>query len=106
MQPEVSPSPSEGLIPVKVVHKNEASSTPIQPVKTLVQKNKRFTFNEIMSITNHLEKPIGKGGFGTVYHGRTMDGTEVEVAVKILSLSSAQGTKEFEREVSDVLLPS
>lgn len=103
-QPEVSPSPGDGLLPVRVVQNVDVSSSPIQPVKTLVQKNKRFTYNEILSITSNLERPIGKGGFGTVYHGRTMEGTQV--AVKILSLASAQGPKEFEREVSDALMPS
>ncbi|KAL0757962.1 hypothetical protein Bca101_095630 [Brassica carinata] len=44
---------------------------------------------------------IGKGGFGMVYHGY-INGNE-EVAVKLLSPSSAQGYKEFKTEVELLL---
>ncbi|KAJ3674888.1 hypothetical protein LUZ60_005504 [Juncus effusus] len=40
---------------------------------------------------------LGKGGFGPVYKGILSDGQEI--AVKLLSESSAQGTKEFKNEV-------
>ncbi|CAA6667502.1 unnamed protein product [Spirodela intermedia] len=40
--------------------------------------------------------PIGKGGFGIVYLGYLHD--ETQVAVKVLSLSSFQGIKEFQAE--------
>eukprot|EP00253_Pinus_taeda_P005395 PITA_05395 len=40
---------------------------------------------------------LGEGGFGAVYKGITSDGTEI--AVKKLSLRSAQGTTEFMNEV-------
>lgn len=48
-------------------------------------------------MTNNMERVLGKGGFGMVYHGYT-NGNE-EVAVKVLSPSSAQGYKEFKTEV-------
>ncbi|GAB4842338.1 hypothetical protein Ancab_012308 [Ancistrocladus abbreviatus] len=46
----------------------------------------RFTYYEVINMTNHFQSMIGKGGFGMVYHGVLTDGTEV--AVKLLNLSS------------------
>ena len=59
-------------------------------------KTRKFTFSEIVSITGNFETVIGRGGSGTVYHGRLKDGTQV--AVKMLSPSSTQA-KEFHTEV-------
>ncbi|RWR78193.1 putative LRR receptor-like serine/threonine-protein kinase [Cinnamomum micranthum f. kanehirae] len=67
-------------------------------------ENRRFTYAEIINMTNNFERSIGKGGFGTVYHGQMPDGTQV--AVKMLSLQSVkllshmrQGSDEFQNEV-------
>ena len=65
----------------------------------LETKNQQFTYSEVLSITNNFEKVIGKGGFGTVYHGYVGD---TQVAVKMLSPSSTQGYKEFQAEVIPV----
>ncbi|XXG57267.1 hypothetical protein AAC387_Pa03g4471 [Persea americana] len=56
-----------------------------------------FPDGKIVSITDNFERIIGKGGFGVVYHGYAKDGTQV--AVKMLSQSSSQGSKEFQTEV-------
>ncbi|XXG57248.1 hypothetical protein AAC387_Pa03g4455 [Persea americana] len=65
------------------------------------KKSRKFTYAEVLSITNNLQRCIGKGGFGTVYHGQMTNGTQV--AVKLLSLQSikspSQGSKEFQNEV-------
>ncbi|MED6146637.1 hypothetical protein PIB30_036427 [Stylosanthes scabra] len=42
------------------------------------------------------DKILGRGGFGTVYHGFIED---IQVAVKMLSLSSVQGYQQFVAEV-------
>ncbi|KAL8093836.1 hypothetical protein AgCh_035641 [Apium graveolens] len=62
---------------------------------TLETKKRQFTYSEILNITDNFEKIIGKGGFGTVYHGYVDD---TQVAVKMLSATSAQGYKEFQTE--------
>ncbi|KAK0594862.1 hypothetical protein LWI29_001324 [Acer saccharum] len=61
---------------------------------------KRRKEQEILRITDNLKRVLGKGGFGTVYHGYLDD---TEVAVKILSSSSTQGYKEFQAEITLLL---
>ncbi|KAK1400078.1 putative leucine-rich repeat receptor-like serine/threonine-protein kinase [Heracleum sosnowskyi] len=58
---------------------------------------RRFTYSEILKLTNNFEKIVGKGGFGTVYHGYIGD---TQVAVKMLSPTSVQGYKEFQTEAT------
>ena len=50
-------------------------------------------------MTNKLQTIIGKGGFGTVYHGCLKDGTEV--AIKILKGSSIMNVQSFRTEACD-----
>ena len=56
-----------------------------------------FSSSDIANITDNFKRQIGKGGFGVVYHGTLKDG--IEVAVKVLTVSSAQGEKQFITEV-------
>ena len=70
---------------------------------SLETKKRQFTYSEIISITNNFERIVGKGGFGTVYHGYVDD---TQVAVKMLSATSVQGYKEFQTEVSHTKLTS
>lgn len=62
----------------------------------LESTQRQFSYSEVLKMTNNFEQVLGKGGFGTVYHGY-IEGTEV--AVKMLSPSSVQGYKEFHAEV-------
>ncbi|XP_034205258.1 probable LRR receptor-like serine/threonine-protein kinase At4g29180 [Prunus dulcis] len=64
---------------------------------SLKAKNWRFTYSEIVNITNNFKSVIGEGGFGRVYHGSLTHG--IEVAIKVLSSSSRQGSDEFQNEV-------
>ncbi|KAG6526604.1 hypothetical protein ZIOFF_016596 [Zingiber officinale] len=66
---------------------------PKQADNSLRLENRQFTHIELQNITNNFQKILGKGGFGSVFHGRLEDGTQI--AVKMLSQSSSQGTKEF-----------
>ena len=68
----------------------------MRKIGSLEPANHQFTYSEILEITNNFERVIGKGGFGTVYHGYLND---TQVAVKMLSESSVQGYKEFQAEV-------
>ncbi|KAG6665186.1 hypothetical protein CIPAW_02G143700 [Carya illinoinensis] len=63
---------------------------------TLESLQRQFTYSEILRITNNFERILGKGGFGTVYHGYIDD---TQVAVKMLSHSSVQGYQQFQTEV-------
>ena len=60
-------------------------------------RNQNFTFLDIQRITDSFNTVIGKGGFGTVYYGYIGNN---QVAVKMLSESSAQGYRQFQAEVS------
>ncbi|KAL5576852.1 hypothetical protein UlMin_018551 [Ulmus minor] len=59
-------------------------------------RKRQFTYAEVIKITNNFERTIGRGGFGTVFHGFIDD---TQVAVKMLSSSSVQGYKQFQAEV-------
>ncbi|KAK9266046.1 hypothetical protein L1049_017802 [Liquidambar formosana] len=65
-------------------HKEEGS---------LESNNRQFTYSEVVSITNDFQTVIGKGGFGKVFHGYLED--ETQVAIKMLSTSSTQGSTQF-----------
>ncbi|OAP14608.1 hypothetical protein AXX17_AT1G46060 [Arabidopsis thaliana] len=67
----------------------------------IMATNKRFTYSEVVKMTNNFQRILGKGGFGIVYYG-SVNGTE-EVAVKMLSQSSSQGYKQFKAEVELLL---
>ncbi|XP_076881829.1 putative leucine-rich repeat receptor-like protein kinase At2g19210 [Bidens hawaiensis] len=58
-------------------------------------RKQQYTYSEVQSMTNNFSLVLGKGGFGTVYHGFIGD---TQVAVKMLSGSSLQGDKEFQAE--------
>ncbi|KAM1011194.1 hypothetical protein FF1_046432 [Malus domestica] len=64
------------------------------------RKGRQFTYSEIVQITRGFKMVLGKGGFGTVYHGHIDD---TQVAVKMLSRSSVQGFQQFLTEV-DLLM--
>lgn len=57
----------------------------------------RFTLEYIETVTENYKTLIGEGGFGSVYRGTLSDGQEV--AVKVRSATSSQGTREFDNEV-------
>ncbi|XP_050384146.1 probable LRR receptor-like serine/threonine-protein kinase At1g51880 [Argentina anserina] len=59
---------------------------------------RQFTYPEILKVTNNRQRILGKGGFGTVYHGYLDDNTQV--AVKLLSPSSSRGLEQFHAEVN------
>ncbi|KAK9912419.1 hypothetical protein M0R45_036285 [Rubus argutus] len=65
---------------------------------SLETEGQRFTYSDLVKITNNFASIIGRGGFGRVYHG-TLRNELHQVAVKLLTSSSRQGSKEFQNEV-------
>ncbi|KAJ7953483.1 Receptor kinase [Quillaja saponaria] len=57
-----------------------------------------FTLEYIEAATQKYKTLIGEGGFGSVYRGTLTDGDEV--AVKVRSATSSQGTREFDNELN------
>ncbi|XP_057984619.1 nodulation receptor kinase-like, partial [Hevea brasiliensis] len=57
-----------------------------------------FTLEYIENATHKYKTLIGEGGFGSVFRGILPDGQEV--AVKVRSSTSIQGTREFENELN------
>ncbi|XP_048423183.1 probable LRR receptor-like serine/threonine-protein kinase At4g29180 isoform X1 [Pyrus x bretschneideri] len=86
------------LILVLKLRRKKESGTEAEPFNrtAIASKKCQFTHEEVLDITKNLKTSIGKGGFGTVYHGCMKDGTQV--AVKMLSASSTQGPREFQTE--------
>ncbi|WZZ56615.1 hypothetical protein YC2023_056722 [Brassica napus] len=65
-------------------------------VKAKSENKLLFTYEDVVKMTNNFGRVLGRGGFGTVYHGYY---NNLQVAVKLLSETSAQGFKEFRSEV-------
>ncbi|KAL5581638.1 hypothetical protein UlMin_014081 [Ulmus minor] len=78
----------------------KARKTKSLKMGSLEPKHLQFSYSEILAITNNFEKVIGEGGFGIVYYGYL---DETQVAVKMLSPTSAQGIKEFQAEIKLLL---
>lgn len=57
----------------------------------------QLSLKSIQTATGNFKTLIGEGGFGAVYRGTLAHGQEV--AVKVRSSSSTQGTREFNNEV-------
>ncbi|GLT72545.1 hypothetical protein SLA2020_444700 [Shorea laevis] len=85
--------------------RNQQDKTKVAMVETesniqnpsLESIQRQFTYSELLKITNNFERILGKGGFGTVYHGNIDHDTQV--AVKMLSPLSVQGFQQFQSEV-------
>ncbi|CAD5312018.1 unnamed protein product [Arabidopsis thaliana] len=86
------------LLFVCIKRRSSSRKGPSPSQQSIETIKKRYIYAEVLAMTKKFERVLGKGGFGMVYHGY-INGTE-EVAVKLLSPSSAQGYKEFKTEVS------
>ncbi|XP_078153184.1 putative LRR receptor-like serine/threonine-protein kinase At1g51880 [Carex rostrata] len=68
--------------------------------KQLNFDKRQFSFAELKLVTNDFREKIGIGGFGEVFKGRLENGNDV--AVKICSELSSQGTQQFLNEVESL----
>ncbi|KAK1267916.1 Nodulation receptor kinase [Acorus gramineus] len=71
---------------------------PISENREMDSKVRSFSLKCIEEATCHYKTMIGEGGFGAVYRGTLPHGQEV--AVKVRSDTSTQGTREFNNEVT------
>ncbi|XP_010425884.1 PREDICTED: putative receptor-like protein kinase At3g46340 [Camelina sativa] len=94
------PSHVEATPSSKIVSRAIVTPTSISPI-SIETKNRKFTYLEVMEMTNNFQRALGEGGFGIVYHGY-LNGSE-QVAIKVLSESSSQGYKHFKAEVELLL---
>ncbi|PQM35090.1 putative LRR receptor-like serine/threonine-protein kinase [Prunus yedoensis var. nudiflora] len=78
-------------------HGDAIDAKAIPQYGSLESTKRQFTYSEILKMTDTFERVLGRGGFGTVYHGY-MDHTQV--AIKMLSASSVQGFQQFHAEVN------
>ncbi|CAN8288260.1 unnamed protein product [Cochlearia groenlandica] len=75
-------------------HENSVDAFDLEPA------NRKFTYAEIVNMTNGFDKDQGKVGFGRNYLGK-LDGKEV--TVKLVSSLSSQGYKQLRAEVKHLL---
>ncbi|KAK1292847.1 Nodulation receptor kinase [Acorus calamus] len=78
--------------------KNAIFAIPISENREMDSKVRSFSLKCIEEATCHYKTMIGEGGFGAVYRGTLHPGQEV--AVKVRSDTSTQGTREFNNEVT------
>ncbi|BFG33098.1 hypothetical protein CerSpe_193730 [Prunus speciosa] len=75
-----------------------------QDLEVFIQNNgplavKRYTFSDIIKMTNSFKDKLGQGGYGDVYKGKLRDGCLV--AVKVLNASKGNG-EDFINEVASI----
>ncbi|GER24994.1 protein kinase superfamily protein [Striga asiatica] len=78
---------------------SSTSTSLISAMPASVLSVKTFSLTELEKATENfsLNKVLGEGGFGRVYHGLMPDGTEV--AVKLLKRDNQNGDREFIAEI-------
>ncbi|KAJ4749620.1 Leucine-rich repeat protein kinase family protein [Rhynchospora pubera] len=81
---------------------NKGYSTVGHSVDTSMKfENRQFTYNEIQKITSNFQTEVGRGGFGIVYIGSLVNGTQV--AVKMHRSTSTQEVNDFMVEVQHLM---
>ncbi|KAM1161372.1 hypothetical protein ACFX14_000523 [Malus domestica] len=91
----------QGKFDMKQHHMTKNLIFSLPSMDDLVMKSisiETFTLEYIEAATQRYKTLIGEGGFGSVYRGTLIDGQEV--AVKVRSATSTQGTREFENELN------
>ncbi|WZY96923.1 hypothetical protein YC2023_069252 [Brassica napus] len=84
------------IVRAKKARKSDWNSENIEDIVML----KHYSYARVKRMTNSFANALGKGGFGTVYKGKLLDGNQ-DVAVKILKESKGNG-EEFINEVASM----
>ncbi|KAJ1689484.1 hypothetical protein LUZ63_013639 [Rhynchospora breviuscula] len=85
-----------------IIKQSPTSSAAVDDDPELNVELRHFTYTQLKNITNNFSVEIGRGGFGTVYHGKLDNSTEV--AVKVSSQPTAfHMTRQFLTEVRNLL---
>ncbi|RWW74051.1 hypothetical protein BHE74_00018013 [Ensete ventricosum] len=79
---------------------DQSLQRPDSTEQQVVFERRKFTYKELENMTNNFSRVMGKGGFGMVYHGCLETGKQI--AIKMRSLSSQQGMKEFLAEAQNL----
>ncbi|KAL5760840.1 hypothetical protein ACOSQ2_019678 [Xanthoceras sorbifolium] len=92
------------VVVVFTVHRYIKTRKKVDNVEKFLHKQqswvpKRYSYIEIIAITNHFRDKLGQGGFGSVYKGQLLNGSFI--AVKVLENSKFSG-EEFINEVSTI----
>lgn len=77
-------------------------TTDIEEEVSSIQNIRLYSYKELQIASNDFSvvNKIGRGGFGPVYKGKLKDGTLV--ALKVLSVESSQGVREFLTEINTI----
>ncbi|CAL5396640.1 unnamed protein product [Camellia sinensis] len=89
---------------VFLIHKYRKDRKPVDRVENFLRNQqslmpKRYSYNDLMAMTNHFKDQLGKGGFGSVYKGYLPGG--FLIAVKMLE-NTKFSAQEFINEVSTI----
>ncbi|XP_059655454.1 rust resistance kinase Lr10-like [Cornus florida] len=92
------------IILVFLIHKFRKDRKPVDKVETFLQNQqslmpKRYSYTDLVAMTNHFRDKLGQGGFGSVYKGQLPGG--YLIAVKMLENTKFSG-EEFINEVSTI----
>ncbi|VVA94792.1 unnamed protein product [Arabis nemorensis] len=87
------------VVVVFIIRKRRKRYTDDEELLGMDIKPYTFTYSELKSATKDFDisNKLGEGGFGPVYKGNLNDGREV--AVKLLSVGSRQGKRQFVAEI-------
>ncbi|XP_057862712.1 putative leucine-rich repeat receptor-like protein kinase At2g19210 [Cryptomeria japonica] len=77
--------------------KKKRNQAPV-PTNLIEPSSRKYSYKEVKEMTEKFSRQIGKGGFGPVFYGCLKNGQEV--AVKVCSETSKQGSREFTTEVA------
>lgn len=78
------------------------SNIDIEEEVSSIQNIRLYSYKDLQIASNDFSETnkIGRGGFGSVYKGKLKDGTLV--AIKVLSMESSQGVREFLTEINTI----